>query len=914
MYYILTQKQTPCRRLIGFRSPRRGAFSVCNRRKSVFAHLHVHSGFSFMYGTFLPEALAAKAKEAGFNAAALTDKNGVYGAVRFCAAAEKLGVHAVIGTQLTIEGRDDLVLLARSPLGYNNLCRLITLAHEYGPRDQPACPEKFLALHSRDIVCLTGGRDGRFCKLVEGAEGTQYRRACGWVWRLQEIFGRENVFVEIQNAGTPYDARIMHIMARVAEKAGAPLAATNDVVCLEPADLPVHQALVDIQNQVHHRACQARESREYYLKSQEDMAKLIPYPQALENTGIIAHECRAMLPLGKSSPPVFPVPPGMSQDQALAKLCYRSLARRFNPLDLKVLRRLEKELGHIRRRDLSGYFLLVKEIHSFAKTRRIRGTVRGSAAGSLVLHLLLGGVNPLEHRLLFERFLNNGRLDMPDVDMDFDSLRRDEIFEYLMEKYPNQAAMVATVSTFRARGALRSLGRALGYSYEKIDRLTQFVPHFLRSHDIRKAIERMPELEGSPLLQEDELLWLAEKISGLPHNLSVHLGGMVLTPGEIFNWSPLQTSRKGIPVVQFDKDDVEALGLVKLDILGLRMHSALQAGVELLEEKGVRLCLDEVPLDDPATFRMLRTTDSVGVFQVESPGQRQLLGRLQPRHFEDIIAEISLFRPGPMSGAMVEPYVLRRNNKEPVTYPHPDLKPILESTFGVVLFQEQILEIAHDIAGMPYGEGDRMRRSLSKKAPRAVFREMEEAFVKGCLKKGYDNPTAQAFFDLVASFMGYGFCKAHAASFAHITYQSAYLKTHYPLAFYFGILNAEHVGSYPHSVILNEARRMGISVLQPHVNKSGVQYQEENGGIRIPLIRIKNIGPKYCEKIILERENGLFLSADDFTKRVSLPAKARFSLEKAGALKGLDGAWNAPPPVFRDPVVTSPGLSPHAAR
>ena len=867
-----------------------------------------------MYGTFLPEDLVSRAREAGFSAVAITDKNGVYGVVRFCVAAEKNGIHAVVGVQLTIAERDDLVLLARSPQGYANLCRLITLAHEHGPRDLPACPEKFLAQHSPGIICLTGGRDGRFYKLVERAEGTQYHRACGWLWRLQEIFGKDNVYAEIQNTGEVYDARLMHIMAGVARQAGVPLVATNDVVCLKPDDLPVHQALVNMQTQVHHRVCHARESREYFFKSPEAMARVIPYPEALENAGIIARQCQAMLPLGESHPPVFPVPPGMSQDLALAKTCYKNLARRFNPLDLPVLCRLEKELGHIRRRELSGYFLLVKEIHAFAEERRIRGTVRGSAAGSLVLHLLLGGVDPLEHGLLFERFLNNGRLDMPDVDMDFDSLRRDEIFEYLMEKYPNQAAMVATVSTFRARGALRSLGRALGYSYEKIDRLTQFVPHFLRSNDIRKAIERMPELADSPLLQEDELLWLAEKISGLPHNLSVHLGGMVLTPGEIFNWSPLQTSLKGIPVVQFDKDDVEALGLVKLDILGLRMHSALQAGVELLEKKNIRLCLDEVPLDDPATFRLLRTTDSVGIFQVESPGQRQLLGRLQPRHFQDIIAEISLFRPGPMSGAMVEPYVLRRNGKQAVTYPHPDLEPILKSTFGVVLFQEQILEIAHDIAGLSYGEADRMRRSLSKKAPRAVFQEMEAAFIKGCLKNGYDNPTSQALFDLVASFMGYGFCKAHAASFAHITYQSAYMKAHYPLAFYFGILNAEHVGSYPHSVILNEARRMGIPVFSPHVNHSTGKYTEENGGIRIPLIRIKNIGPKYCDRILLERERGLFESAEDFARRISLPWAARISLEKAGALNGLDGAWDVPSPAFRDPVVTSPGLSPHAAR
>jgi len=496
---------------------------------------------------------------------------------------------------------------------------------------------------------------------------------------------------------------------------------------------------------------------------------------------------------------------------------------------------------------------------------------------------------------LFERFLNESRSDMPDVDLDFDSVRRDEVIAYVMEKYAGQAAMVATIPTFRARGAIRKLGRAFGYSYDKIDRLTTFLPYYLKGSQIEEASHALPELKDTPLKDETELLRMAAKISGLPYQLSVHLGGVVIAPEELASWVPVEMSNKGFPVAQYDKDDVEALGLVKLDLLGLRMHTAIQRTLDLLAEQGIFLDLDNISIDDEKTFRLLRTTETVGVFQVESPGQRQLLGRLQPKKFSDIIAEISLFRPGPMKGDMVTPYVERRNGKEPVRYPHPDLEPILKETYGVVLFQEQVLKIANCIAGFSFAEADQLRRAMTKNRSAEEMERIKAYFIQGAIRQGYSQKTAEKIFAMVASFAGYGFCKAHAASFAHITYQSAFLKAHYPLEFYLGLLNAGHVGSYPKSVILNEAKRMGFEVLGPHINYSHQDYTTENGGIRIGLLALNGLGPRFCERILKERKQRPFASIKEFCRRVKLPQEIVLRLSLAGAFLGVPISLNLSP-------------------
>lgn len=854
----------------------------------MFTHLHIHSAFSFLYGTFTPEALVQQAKERGYDAIALTDKNGLYGAIRFYKAARSQAIKPILGAEVTLRDGTGLILLAASLEGYKNLCRILSkaysAAYSKGTRGKPTCTLDVLSRFSRDLICLTGGKDGR---LHEFLSKGNLDRARNWLERLKHIFGPDHLFVEIQNHGLENDPAHMSASMRLAEHAEVALVATNDVAFLDPADFEVHQRLVGIQQTVHHRNIRSVPNNEFYLKTEKEMQTVIPCERALQNAAGIAARCQLVLPVNQMHPPAYPLSEENSADHLLARYCFSALAVAYKPVTYEAIMGLGRELSLIRRKGLSGYFLLVKDVVDFAKSKGIRCTVRGSAAGSLVTYLLLAGVDPLEHDLLFERFLNERRSDMPDVDLDFDAVRRDEVIDYVMEKYKDQAAMVATIPTFRARGAIRKLGRAFGYSYEKINRLTSFLPYYLKSSQIREASRSLPELKDTPLKGESTLLGIASKISGLPYQLSVHLGGVVIAPGDLTSWTPVEISRKGFPVVQYDKDDLEALGLVKLDLLGLRMHTAIQKTIDLLEEKGVFLNLDDTPLDDEKTFRLLRTTDTVGVFQVESPGQRQLLGRLQPKKFSDIIAEISLFRPGPMKGDMVTPYVQRRNRREPVRYPHPDLVSILHETYGIVLFQEQVLQIAHHIAGFRLAEADQLRRAMTKNRSAAEMERLKGTFIQGAVDQGYAKNTAEEIFALVAGFAGYGFCKAHAASFAHITYQSAFLKAHYPLEFYLGLLNAGHVGSYPKSVILNEAKRNGIEIRPPHVNVSQEDYTAENGIIRIGLCAINGLGPKFCERILRERSNGLFSNIRAFCLRVNLPREIILRLSLAGAFQGL---------------------------
>jgi len=849
-------------------------------------HLHVRSAFSFLWGTFTPEELVLRAKKAGHSAVALTDLNGLYGAVRFYRAARKAGIKAVIGSEVTLRGGHTVVLLARNRRGYENLSRLLTRAHLENERGAPELRFEHLFQFNEGLICLVGGRNSRLRKLFEQGKTSE---AEAFLRRFKEAFSEEgNLFVIIQNHFLEKDQMVLERAYELSRKLSLPVVATNEVTFLSPEDYETHRALVGIARVFHHRKVKPLPNDAFYFTTAEEMMERVPYPEALENSVAIAAECSFQFELGRPKPPrIF-----KSQREAeerLSKICLLELARRKKPVPLSYLRRLDKELSLIKARKLSDFFLLVKEVRDFARRRDIRCTVRGSAASSLVIHLLLGGVDPVEHGLLFERFLNDGRADLPDVDLDFDSDRRDEVLSYVMEKFSGRAAMVCTILTFRVRGAVRMLGRALGYSYEEITRLSRGLPSAFRGVDILTALSRFPELRGHPILQEERLLSLAARVAGLPFRHSVHLGGVVIAPDEIETVSPVEISARGLPVIQFDKDDVDALGLLKLDLLGLRMHTAIRKSLEALKRQGIELNPDDIPLDDEKTYRLLQKGDTLGVFQLESPGQRQLVVRLKPCRFSDVIAEISLFRPGPVEGDMVNPYVRRRNGETRVIYPHPDLESILKETYGVILFQEQVLEIAHRFAGMSYAEADAFRRAMTKDRSPEEMAKIKDRFVSGARRKGYSPEVAERVFEMVASFAAYGFCKAHAASFAHITFQSAYLKAHHPREFYIGLLNAGHVGSYPPFVILNEARRRGIPVYPPHVNTSGLEYLPEGEGIRVPLTEVKSVGPETARKIVEEREiRGPYTGLRDFLKRIPVSRRVLEMLLLSGALEGLD--------------------------
>ncbi len=468
------------------------------------------------------------------------------------------------------------------------------------------------------------------------------------------------------------------------------------------------------------------------MATASEMASRVPYPQAIANTAYIASLCRGFsFPVGKLHPPSIHGP--VEAAKRLVDLCMRQAAKILRPASADHIRRLDRELQAIKELRLSDFFLLVRQVVDFATKRQIRHSVRGSAAGSLVVYLLLGGVDPVSNNLLFERFINDGRGDMPDVDLDFDSERREEVINYLMGFFPRQTAMVATIHTFKVRSAVRLAAKASGYSPTRIRHLAACLPWSLGGRNLKEALANLPELKGSPLHKEQRLVELASRITGLPFQSAVHLGGVIVAPGDIMEWTPVGRSPNGLPVGHLDKDDVDALGLLKMDLLGLRMHTAIRKSLEVLKENGMDLNLEQIPLDDRKTYSLLRSTESLGVFQLESPGQRNLLGRLQPREFSDLVAEISLFRPGPVEGNIVESYVKRRHGEEPVLVPHQDLLPILAETYGVILFQEQVLNIVHEFSGLTYGEADAFRRAMTKDRKSGKMDLLKEQFMKGAI-------------------------------------------------------------------------------------------------------------------------------------------------------------------------------------
>jgi DNA-directed DNA polymerase III PolC len=858
-----------------------------------FVHLEVQSSFSFLWGTFTPERLVQRVTALGQTAVALTDST-LHGAVRFYRAATEAGVQPLVGIKVSIWDGSSVILLARDFNGYGNLCRLLSIAIDGGITPKNLLTKQDLAHWSRGVVCLVGGWKSRIrSALVKG-------RVDAARMSLAELRGLlhnpEHLFLILQNHGKSEAEirealQVMRSATELASSLSIPVVATNEVAYLQPQDYILHRTVVGIQREHHHRQVHPLPNDTFFLASSEEMQRKIPYSEAIRNTSYIASLCKQFsLPIGKLHPPSLQKPEDATGN--LTNLCFREAAKLLQPLPVEYLRQLDHELALISHLKMADLFLLARDIIDFAREKGIRSSVRGSAAGSLVVHLALGGVDPISNDLLFERFMNEGRADMPDIDIDFDSERRDEVLRYVLNRFPRQACMVATILSFKARSAVRLTARALGYPLREIDRLATCLPWSLRGGNLETALERLPELRNTPLKDESRLVELAARLVGLPHQASTHLGGVLLTPGHIKDWTPVGLSPQGLPVGQLDKDDIDALGLLKMDILGLRMHTALRKALQVLWRQGVSINLGRLPLDDAKTYGLLRSTDTVGIFQLESPGQRNLVARLLPTHFGDLIAEISLFRPGPVEGDMVENFVRRRNGQEPVQIQHPDLEPALKETYGVILYQEQVLRIANTFAGFSFSEADKFRRAMTRDRSYQFMDSLKQKFIEGAMAKGHSQRMAESVFKRVAAFAAFGFCKAHAASFAHICYQSAFLKAHYPRAFYVGLLNAGHVGSYPAWVILNEARRRGIPIYCPHVNSSGREYCLERAGIRVPLSVIAGVGPETSRRIVAEREKrGLFSSVQDFLDRFSPPDKILEILSATGALDGLDAEW-----------------------
>ncbi len=853
----------------------------------MFTHLHVRSWYSFLQGGSSPEDLAQAAAEAGMESLALTDVNGVYGAVRFRQACEKTGITPVYGAEAPVMGRP-LVLLASSLEDYAALCQLLTTAHLKD--DLPHLSLEDLSGAAAGLFCLTNTYEGRLYELID--DGRQ-AEALRWIGDLQGIFG-DRLSIEITCRLQPDDTRRLRKLERLSEAAGAPLLATGDVRYARRPDYRRYDLLTCIRagQEVFDFDESRPKNAEAYLKSEAALRKLIPYERAFARAEEVAEACRGvdLLP-GRITTPAARRSNGETPAAILRRRCRRALTRRYAPSQQSAARtQLEKELSIIADLGLSDYFLVVAEVTDEAACRGIRHAGRGSAANSITAYLLgVTGVDPLEHRLLFERFLHRGRQGAPDIDVDFDSERRDEIIDWMEERFGvEQTAMAATVVTYRLRSAVRDVGKALGFPPEAIGRLAKRLPHH-RSGGIADCREEVEAYLGRSVLTET-FIEMCEALAGCPRHLGLHVGGMVLSRRPLSNYTPVQRSANGVRMTQFDKDDIESLGLVKLDVLGLRMLSAVNEAEELVrrhQEPDFRL--EDLPLDDIPTFNMLRAGDTIGCFQIESQGQIHLLAKHQPDCFGDLITEIALFRPGPLQGNMVNPFVRRRQGKEPVRYDHPDLKPILRDTYGIILFQEQVLEVVHIFAGMPLKEADEFRQLMSTFRDPGGMEAMRDRFMEGCIGRGVEPAIAKKVFEQVAGFVGYGFCRSHAAAFALTVYHSAYLKRHHPAAFLAAVMQ-HRPGMYDLQTLEEEAKRSGVAVHPPCVLRSGMRYEVEGEGraIRKPLTSVKTLSVADARVVVLERLRGHFKDLEDFYRRCRLSIDGLENLARSGALRILE--------------------------
>lgn len=837
-----------------------------------FVHLHCHSPFSFLDGAATIQALVARAAEMGMPALALTDHDNLCGAVQFQKKALAAGVKPIQGVEVTLENGHHLVLLAKGPEGYSNLCRILTGAHLGNPRLHPKTSLQSLSEHSEGLFALSGCRRGEIPDLILHGK---HRDALAAAIKYREIFGPENLFLELEDSRLPGDAAKNRALAQLADHLGLGIVASANVHYLGKDNFPVHDLLTCVRTltkleEIHP---ERRLNAENYLKDSKEMAELFrDFPLALENSVRIAEECEPALNLNTRLFPAFPVPDGETPAGFLRKLVYEGATRRYGRLDDRITHRLEHELNIICRLGYEEYFLLVWDVARYAREKGIRCAGRGSAADSAVAYcLFITDVDAIGRGLLFERFMSLERAEKPDIDIDFDTRYRDKVAEYVYQKYGrDRVAAVCTYNTFHGRSAIRDFGKAMGFVPDEIDRIAKRMPYFL-ADDIREAIEKVPELRNSdiPFQKFEQLITACEAVAGYPRFMGTHLGGLVISREPLTAVTPLQMAAKGVVVCQFDKEYVEDLGLVKLDLLSLRTLSAVDDAVRVINRETRRLDYEYLTPDDRETYGMLNAGETIGVFQLESPAQRALQSRLEASHFEDLVASVAIIRPGPIKGNMVEPFIARRQGKEEVTYLHPSLKPILQKTYGVVLFQEQVIEIATAVAGFTPGEADQLRRVMTHARNRKDMEEIGREFVRKATARGVSQKIAETIFSYIAGYASYGFCEAHAAAFANIAYKTAYLVKHFPAEFFAAILSHQPMGYYPPNTLCTEARRRGINILPPDINRSGEAFTVEEGGIRVSLKQVKGMSEPALKTILQARSDGPFLSLEDFCRRTA---------------------------------------------
>jgi len=885
-------------------SEEEGSVQVSNIRSDTemvspsFVHLDVRSFFSLKEGAFSPEDLARRAAELGMRAVALTDRDGLYGAARFVAACRKHRVKPILGAALTVEvgeGPSDrhVVLLARDDAGYANLCRLITEAHMVGERGDPSVTAEQVCAHAQGLVALLGP-DSPAGRLAVGGRLDAAKHALG---PFRAAFG-DRLHVAIEQRLEPNSSAEIRAMLRLADGAGVTAVATNPVRYLVPEDAFLADALECMREIVPvNRHNVSRVNAEGWLKPAREMRWLFEErPDLMSATLDIAESCAFDLGLKQVHFPAFPTPAGRSASSVLAERCWRGLERRGMKVTRTVRDRLDHELAMIHKLGYSAYFLTVAEIVDDVRAMGIRCACRGSAAGSLVCYLTgISDVDAVRHDLAFERFLNPMRDELPDIDIDVESARREDVYDMVLSRHGDErTACVAMVDTYRARAAVREVGKALGLPEPEVDTIAKAFPH-IGADDLQIAIDRLPELAGQNLKapQLELLFKVAGRLDGFPRHLALHPSGIVLSNDDLVARVPLECSYQGYRMIQADKDDVELLGYLKLDVLGVRMLSAMRHCLgEIARTEHEKVDLDRIPLDDEPTFELIRASDTLGCFQIESPGQRELLQKLQPTRWEDLIVDISLFRPGPVKSDMIRPYLQRRHGMERPTYAHPALRPALQETFGVVVFHEQVIRTLSAMAGYDLTYADHVRRHLDDDE---MLPGLRADFLRRAHARGVPADVAERTWNDVAQFASFGFCKAHAAAFAVPTYQSAWLKAHYPAHFLAGVLTHDP-GMYPRRLILEDAREHGIEILPLDVDTSEPDYVVEvigggeagaRYGIRLALKDVHGISDAEIRSILQARAERSFRDIGDFLRRTAVSRPVVEALAHAGAFDAI---------------------------
>jgi error-prone DNA polymerase len=840
-----------------------------------YAELHCWSNFSFLQGGSHPEELIERAAELGLAAIALSDRDGLYGAVRFSSYARQRGVAAIVGSELTFEDGARIVLLVEDEEGYANLCELISRAQMRGSKGDARLRLEDFKTRSRGLIALAGGAFGRLDR--ERADA------------YKAIFG-DRFYVELQQHLTPAETRRNVQLVRLARECGLPYVATNAVVYAHKDDALVADVLACVRDGTTLQAARAanalRPNAEFHLKSPVAMRRLFArYPEAIAASVAIARRCRFRLERLTGQFPLFPVPEGSSPQRYLRKLVYEGAAARYPmPLETKVERQLEYELGLIAKMDLAGYFLIVWDIVRAAGELGVLCQGRGSAANSAVCYALgITAVDPIAMNLLFERFMSEERREIPDIDIDFAHQDREKVIQYVYDRYGRaNAAMVAEVITYRTRSAIRDVGKALGLTLEQVGAIA-------REFDAR---ETLPEDAGPEML-----FALCRRIANFPRHLGIHSGGMLVTRDPLVRVAPVEwATMRDRTVVQWDKDDLQELGLIKIDLLGLGMLSLLREAFTIYGRCVARddgwlpaavasdLALHTIPVDDEKSYAMMQRADTIGVFQIESRAQQSMLPRLKPACFYDIVMQVAIIRPGPIQGQMVHPFLRRRAGLEPVTYPHPKLKPVLERTLGVPLFQEQGMRLAIEAAGFSAGEADRLRRAMGHKRSRERMEAMHARLVDGMIANGIDREAAEQLFHMLEGFADYGFPESHAASFALLAYASAYLKCHLPAVFAAAILNVQPMGFYSTEVLVNDARRHGVTIKPIEVNASEYWSHVDSGGaLRLGFHLVRGLGEAQQKRLELALGQGPFENVLTFAKATGLSRETLENLAIAGA-------------------------------